>query len=219
MRIKDIFHNIMRLILPQKCLSCGILGEIICENCLYRLPKESSIYGITTIFAYSDPTVKKAIWLLKYKGIREVVKPFAKIIHERLLEDLAGTSELMLNQGEKILIVPAPLSKERLKERGFNQSEELARGIVNLDGGQSFTLGNNILIKTKNTPSQVSIKNRTKRIKNLRGVFALQNKAAARDKIIVLLDDVTTTGTTLSECARVLRRAKPRLIIKLALAH
>ena len=110
-------NSILRLLLPQRCLSCRKYGEIICEECLYRLPKESSPYGITTFFSYSDKTVQKAIWLLKYKGVREIAKPLAKVAYERLLEDLSSLAELSLVSNKKIVIVPVPLSKEREKER------------------------------------------------------------------------------------------------------
>ena len=220
MNIKDFFNNILHLLLPQRCLSCQKFGEIICESCLYKLPKESNVYGITTLFSYSDPTIQKAIWLLKYKGVKEVVKPFAKIIHERLLEDLSSVVELSLaDPNNKIVLIPTPVSKEKEKERGFNQTALLAKELVSQDSGKSFEIRIDILKKVKNTPSQVSIKNRTERLKNLKGAFVLENKESIRGRIVILLDDVTTTGTTLNECAKVLRHAKPRQIIKVALAH
>ena len=157
--------------------------------------------------------------MLKYKGVREIAKPLAKVAYERLLEDLSSLAELSLVSNKKIVIVPVPLSKEREKERGFNQSVLLAEEIVKLDNSGSFDLRTDVLRKIKNTPSQVSIKDRTKRLKNLNKVFIIENKVKIKDRIVVLLDDITTTGTTLNECAKVLRRAKPRRIIKMAIAH
>ena len=221
--------KILNLILPQRCLSCRSLGEIICEGCLYKLPKEANPYGITTLFSYSDSIVQRAIWLLKYKGVREIAKPLARMANERLLEDLSSMAEFALlgnlvsksnsSGSEKIVIVPVPLSKERERERGFNQAEILAREIVRLDESRSFELRTDILKKIKDTPSQVSIKNRTERIKNLSKAFVLKNGWGIRGRLVVVLDDVTTTGTTLSECVKVLKKAKPRRIIKVAIAH
>jgi ComF family protein len=219
MFLRKLLNNIINILLPQRCLSCRKFGEIICEDCLYRLPKESNVYGITTLFPYSDPTIQKAIWLLKYKGVKEVVKPFSKVLHERLIEDLSSLMELSLENEAKIIVIPVPLSKEREYERGFNQSAVLAQELMNIDGGRSFEIRADILKKIRHTTSQVSIKNKAERLKNLSGAFVLENKDAIKDRIVVLLDDVTTTGTTLNECAKVLRRAKPRNIIKVALSH
>ncbi|MBI3632525.1 MAG: ComF family protein [Candidatus Vogelbacteria bacterium] len=148
-----------------------------------------------------------------------MVKPLARVMHDRILEELSDTSEIMLNQGQKIVIVPVPLSKERLKERGFNQAEIIAREIVIYDYGKSFVPENSVLTKTKHTTSQVETKNKTDRMRNLRGAFSLNHPELIKDKIVILLDDVTTTGATMEECTKVLKRAKPRKIIKLALAH
>ncbi len=219
MNIRDLIQKTLDLLLPQRCLSCKRKGAIICEECLYRLPKESSPYGITTLFAYSDRTVQKAIWLLKYKGIREVAKPLARVTYERLIEDLSSLTELSLLKSGKIILIPVPLSKEKQKERGFNQSAILAEEIINLDNSRSLELRTDILIKIRDTQSQVSIKNRTERLKNLNKAFVIEKREVIEDKIIVLLDDVTTTGATLNECAKVLRKAKPRQIIKVAMAH
>ncbi|MDO8493463.1 MAG: phosphoribosyltransferase family protein [bacterium] len=222
---KYYIQKILDILLPQRCLSCGKFSELICDDCLYRLPKESNVYGITTLFSYSDPVIKRALWLLKYKGVRAIVRPLAKVVHERLIEDLSSIMQLSLALSEapphsvaKIVLIPVPLSKEREQERGFNQSTLLVEELVRIDC-QSFKLHTDVLKKIKNTPSQVSIKNKSERIKNLRGAFALENKEVIKDKIVILLDDITTTGTTLNECAKVLRPAKPRHIIKVALAH
>jgi len=218
MGIIDRLSTLLNLLLPQKCLSCDKIGELLCESCLYKLPKEQSPYGVTTIFPYSDPVVRQAIWLLKYRGVNKIVEPLARVVYEKIVEELADLSELHQNK-EKIIIVPVPLSKERERERGFNQTMLLAKEIVRIDSGRSLEFRPDILKKVTDTPSQVSIKNRAERIKNLKDAFVLENKTATKNKVVVLLDDVTTTGATLNECAKVLRRAHPRLIFKLAVAH
>lgn len=217
--ILRLINKVLNILLPQRCLSCCKLGEIICDDCLYSLPNESSVHGITTLFPYSDPTIQRAIWLLKYKGVKEVVKPLAKVLHERLIEDISSLMELLLENDSKIILIPVPLSKEREYERGFNQSAVLAEEIVRVDNGRSFELWTDILKKIRHTQSQVTIKNKAERLKNLSGAFVLENKDTIKNRIVVLIDDVTTTGTTLNECAKVLRRAKPKHIIKVALAH
>lgn len=209
----------LSFILPQRCLSCRKVGEIICEDCVCKLPREANSDGIITLFPYSAPVIRKSVWLLKYKGVKEVSKPLIRATYERLIEDLSTVMELSLENDNKIILIPVPLSKEREKERGFNQSAVLAEELVGIDGGRSFELQTNVLKKIRHTPSQVSIKNKAERLKNLSGAFVLENKEVIKGRIVVLLDDVTTTGTTLNECAKVLRRANPCNIIKIALAH
>ncbi|MEK7066457.1 MAG: phosphoribosyltransferase family protein [Patescibacteria group bacterium] len=220
--LKKIIDEILYLLLPQRCISCSKFGEIICEECLSRLPRENNPYGALSFYPYSDPTVKTAIWLLKYKGVYSVAQIFAQNIYGELIEELSDLLE-MLNpdENEKVLLIPAPLSRERLKERGYNQSGIFAKELLKINNSENFELATDILEKIKNTPSQVSIKDRGQRLKNLKGAFRLnpKTKPKLKNRIVVLIDDVITTGTTMEECAKVLKRGNPRKIIKIALAH
>ena len=100
------------------------------------------------------------------------------------------------------LIIPVPLHKKRRWERGFNQSFEIAREIGRR-GGIAFASG--ALLKVKSTPPQTSLERR-ERMENVRGAYALGRKNIVAGKVVLLVDDVFTTGSTIGECARVLRR-------------
>ena len=105
-------------------------------------------------------------------------------------------------------IVPVPISKKRLKERGYNQSELIAKEIAY---NSELKLETASLFKTKNIIEQSKL-NKEERLKNIQGVYKLTNMEKLYKKKILLVDDIYTTGSTVNECARVLRKAQPRNI-------
>jgi len=146
---------------------------------------------------------------------------------ETLLEELADT---LLSSGA-IILIPAPLSPARRRSRGYNQAEELAKQMVRLNPEQ-FVMEAKLIKKIKNTPTQVSLRDRAKRLANLKGAFvvspncAISNLKAPRDwishslgTIVVIIDDVSTTGTTIGEIRRLLEKAGFHHIYGLVLAH
>ncbi len=100
-------------------------------------------------------------------------------------------------------IVPIPLSKKRLKERGFNQSEEIAKELSKF---LEIPMASNVLLKIKETLPQVEL-SKNGREENIKGVFVVRIKDPIKEKNILLVDDVLTTGSTLAEAARCLKDA------------
>ncbi len=215
-------NTILDIVFPAKCLSCDKSGVDLCLNCLRDAPpaERESAKWIFPIYDYRYPTIKKALWLLKYKGRKRLVNVFAEIIYEKILEELSELSVLE-NFTEPILI-PIPLSSKRYHERGFNQAELLCREIIKINHlrhGLNMQLAKNILIKPKETPHQAQIKNRNERLKNIIGSFVVKNEGLIKNKNIILIDDILTTGATLSEARKVLRAAGARKIIAFTVAH
>jgi len=206
------------ILFPRRCAGCGTKETYLCDTCRDQIPlaRGYSEYTVLSAVPYRQRAVQKLVWLLKYRGIKEVADIFADWLYEILLEELAEVSSYR-EAGGKILLVPVPLSKKRERSRGYNQAEEIAKKLQELDP-KLFRLEANNLIKIKDTPAQVKVKNRTERLNNLHGVFRVQNRRTFRGRTIILIDDVSTTGTTLAETARTLERAKPRKIIRLAVA-
>jgi ComF family protein len=106
-----------------------------------------------------------------------------------------------------VLVVPVPLFAAKLRQRGFNQAEMIARVAVKLRAERErYVLAADVLQRSRDTQSQVGLTPHQRR-ENLRGAFRVSNREKVAGQEILLVDDVFTTGTTASECARVLRRA------------
>jgi len=115
------------------------------------------------------------------------------------------------------LVIPAPLSKKRFRERGFNQAELLARAFIRAQGGK-LEIASNALVKTKDTPHQADL-SRSERLKNLKRCFSVVNPRAICGRNIILVDDVITTESTMNEMKKTLRKAGAKKVIGIAIAH
>ena len=112
-----------------------------------------------------------------------------------------------LNLGkEAVLVVPIPLHASKRRQRGFNQSELIARAALKKLRLKNLELARNVLFRDRATVSQIGL-TRPQRIENVRGAFRVTHLSTLKGRSVLLVDDVLTTGTTASECARVLRRA------------
>lgn len=239
--LNTILDSILNLVFPVKCISCGKNGVDLCLKCLKDAPgaERESAKWIFPIYDYRHPAIKKSLWLLKYKGKKRLAKLFAEIIYDKILEELSELS-IMENFREPILI-PIPLSPKRYRERGYNQAQLLCEEIIKINNlrysidigdvnkntdirhGVYLQLENNILIKIKDTIHQARIKDRRLRLKNLSDSFAIKNAekniSLVKNRNIILIDDITTTGATLNEAKKVLKQSGVRKIIAFTVAH
>lgn len=123
---------------------------------------------------------------------------------------------------ETAMLVPVPLHRSRERERGFNQAELLAHGLsvalARSQGEQAPRVEARALRRTRATPPQTGLSLSARR-ENVRGVFAVSDAARVRDRAIVLVDDVMTTGATVSACARALKDAGARVVAAFTLAR
>ena len=145
--------------------------------------------------------ISKLVHLFKYNFIFELGVPLGKIITRGLLQN---------NPTLPDLIIPVPIHRRKLKWRGFNQAEALARTISqNLTPGIEIPVSLNLLYRKRHTKAQMKIKAYRERLANLTGAFALAPRAKEiiSGKRILLVDDIATTGATLLECAKVLKSA------------
>jgi ComF family protein len=144
--------------------------------------------------------LRELVHLLKYSGVR----PAAGVLGRMLAESI---TELNAEFGQDpVLVIPVPLFKGKRSERGFNQAELIARAALKLLPANNLHLTIGTLERTRDTESQIGLTSHQRR-ENLRGAFAVARAAEVTGKAVLLVDDVYTTGTTASECARVLRRA------------
>lgn len=214
------FLNIvLDIIFPVNCISCKEKGVDLCVKCLLSSPEpeRESADWIFPLFDYRHPPIKKAIWLLKYKGKKRLASVFADVMYSRILEELADLAQF--ENFRNPVLIPIPLAPKRHHERGFNQATLLCNALVKLDENKNFALEKNILVKPKDTEHQARIEDRSKRLKNIIGSFVVKNPEKIKNRNIILIDDVTTTGATLSEAKKTLRQAGAKKIIAFAIAH
>ena len=212
-------NTILDIIFPVKCLSCGYAGLDLCFVCISNFPpaERENAKWVFSLFDYRHPPLKKALWLLKYRGKKRLANIFAEIMYGKILEEL---SDLAIMQNFRdVIIIPIPLSALGLRERGYNQAELIAKKLSELDGNINFKIEKHILIKNKETKHQARIKNRNERLRNLSGAFAVKNELLIKNRNIILIDDITTTGATLNEAKKILKKAGARKIIAFTVAH
>jgi len=220
-KLIHIFKEFLAFIFPSKCIGCGRKNIIFCDTCLASLPdilspENAWIFSATS---YQNDLARKAIKLLKYQSVKILAKPLAELIYARLPNFLKETRFPSGNRVSKFqsdcLIIPIPLSKKRFRQRGYNQSELIAKI---LSDKMSVKMVTDVLYKIKETVSQVEIKDREKRLKNLEAAFAIKNPEIVQGRNIILVDDITTTGATLNEARRALKQAGAKKVIGLVVA-
>ena len=176
--------------------------ENICEICRNEAPP----YAAASAYGSYDTQLRDLIHLLKY----DKVLPAAAVLGEKLAQAIKRMQDQMTEQtlfeGPPLLLVPVPLHSSKFRERGFNQAELIARAALKHAVGKRFELSTHLLKRRRVTESQIGL-TQNQRKQNLRGAFAVTEPDKLQGCEVLLVDDVFTTGTTASECARVLRRA------------
>ena len=200
-----IFKKILAVLFPQKCLGCKKENEILCPVCLGKINRPDTPYlkGVHIASNYQDLVLKKALWMLKYQGVKQLAKPLAELIRERIWKKL---------ETKDWLIVPIPLSSKKLRHRGYNQAELIAREL-------SDDISAGILFKKFHTKSQVEVKDKEERLANIVGSFEARNSEKIKGKKIILIDDVCTTGATMSEAKKVLKSAGAKKVTGVVVAR
>ncbi len=212
-------NTILDMVFPVNCLSCRKAGRELCLSCMAESPSaerecESWIFPL---YDYRHKPIKEAVWRMKYKRKKRIAGIFGETLYGRMLEELADLGELE-NFREPVL-VPIPLSRKRMRERGFNQSLLISKKLIELDQGENFKLEEEWLVKKTDTEHQARILNREERLKNILDSFEVRNQEQVKGKNIILIDDVTTTGATLGEARKVLIAAGAKKIFAFTIAH
>jgi len=170
-------------------------GEARCGLCQQAEPP----FAKAAAYGSYEGGLRELIHLLKYEQVRPAANVLGRMLAE-VIEDLAPRFS------GPVLVVPVPLSPRKLRQRSFNQSELIARAALKLKYVDSVVLAPAVLQRRRETQSQTGL-SRHQRQENVRGAFAVTNPEEVDGREILLVDDVLTTGTTVSECARVLRRS------------
>lgn len=229
MGIAIFLEKLFDFLFPKHCDKCGVLGTYLCLVCLTKIPQaQFSVNSasanrrldgsdISALFDYRDPSLRKILWKLKYRGIREIAETLGNLLYEKIIYEIS--EETQFRNIRNIIVAPIPLSEKKLSERGFNQAALIAESMVKNDNNGLFSYRPDLLIKNRDTKSQMTIKNRALRLANVSGSFSVVNKNKLKDVYVIVIDDITTTGATLKEAIRVLRENGAKNVRGFAVAH
>jgi ComF family protein len=215
---------------PPTCVGCGdsIANGVICDSCknsivgfdtlfcgtcAARLPEQKKIchknapYLLGAAAAYDDESLRALIHALKFQGIEAAAAPLADMLAKyikRLPLDL-----------QNYIVTPVPLSVKRARARGFNQSALIARPFARALG---IPFEEHVLARIVHRKPQSDTEDIFERRENIKDCFAIAPGANVQNKKIVLVDDVTTSGTTFTEASHILKSAGAKKILALAVA-
>lgn len=235
MEIKKI---LLDLFFPKTCTGCGLEGKYLCLDCRRKIKfleqqhcpvceqKEtwgsccpachnSHLNGAWSALDYNQKLISKLIKHMKYNGNKEAAGILSQLLIERLqsLINLSLFSTINKIDFSNPLLIPVPLSRRRFRERGFNQAELIAQSLA-----EYFDWELSLKLKRHHKQKTQASLNKQARQKNLNGIFFLEeNNFSGRN--VFIIDDVITTGTTISECAKTIASANPKSIWGISLAH
>lgn len=218
MNLTQYYRDFIFLFFPNSCEACRtplhFNEETICVKCLYELPRTDFCYDnenfimnlfsgrlklekATALFSFHKGSrFRKLLHNLKYKSKPEIGLILGKELGAEMLE--SG------NYSDIDAIIPVPLHEKRLKERGYNQSEEIGKGISVVT---KIPMHTDVFYRAEYTKTQTKM-TRDERWKNVSGKFTIKNIEKIENKHILLVDDVVTTGSTLEACGEVLLKVK-----------
>ncbi len=221
--MQKLKNYITDLFFPAKCLICNKISQNICIDCINKIQevinqtcpncnklskygaycnrckKNKYISGIIAFGYFRNPILKKVIYELKYEGVFSVSDQLAGMLTKTILKE-----DIIFD-----IISFVPISKKSLRHRGYNQSELIANSLSEYFKKPVFSL----LTKTKETKSQVGLSGKERR-NNLFDAFIINEKNSNKliGKKILIIDDVCTTGSTLNECAKILKNGGAKKI-------
>jgi ComF family protein len=172
---------------------------------------------ISALFSYKDQLVKDALWDLKYRANTKIAALFAPLILDRALEMIAEGA--MFYEKEKPLIISIPPSATREEKRGFDQGKLILDALKDADTTGSFEITYDALYRARTTTQQSLLHNKSERLQNMHDVFAVQNAGKVEGKIIIVVDDICTTGATLQDAKRALEDSGARTVFGITIAH
>jgi len=213
--IHTALDRIMSVLFPERCIGCSKNGGFLCRECALKTKRQirnkGSLLFLDRLYywgIYEDRTLSEALRRFKYHGVSSLVSIFSEMLAEVISPHLPSLKK-------EALIIPIPASRQRKRMRGYNQAELLAEKLSE----KIFTpLRSDILAKIRNTTSQTELAGR-ERLFNMKNSFGVLKPDAIKNKKIILVDDITTTGATLSEAARVLKETGAREVIGLVVAR
>ncbi len=225
---KTIYNHFLDFIFPVACVNCHKEGTYLCISCIKKIPRldrqrclvcqkpspfgkthtdcaKTKIDGIISALPYHDTVIKKLISTYKYNFV-----DLSDILGQFIIEEIRNQE--LNNFFKDFIIVPVPLHKRRLRWRGFNQSLLLAQ---KLSVELQLPISTDLIARTRYTRPQIELKH-DERKENIKGAFAVNE--SVENKKILIIDDVVTTGSTLNELARILKKKNAHSVWAITLA-
>lgn len=205
--------NFINLIFPKKVnISKKQITKLL-ENRNFYFKKEKTI----SFLPYQNKLIKNLFYNFKFKKQPKIAKIFSEILFENLPEVLEYLY-IQENFSDPVLI-PIPISFLRKISRSYNQNNLILKEFQKLGGNKFVKIEKNILFKIKHTKPQTKMKNKKERKENIKNSFFLFNAKKLKNKNIIIFDDIKTTGSTLIEAERILKKVKPKKILFLTIAQ
>lgn len=186
---------ILRFVFPVRCITCGVVGGDWCKKCQAQIQTVRAQSSGLIAHAQYVGVMKDAIHAWKYGHAEFLTRAFARMLSKTLLPHELGTNPV---------IVPVPMTNRKRRKRGYNQVEQLGNALARK---LRIPLWQG-LHKIKETRAQAEL-HKQERERNVLGAFTVRNVPRNRPDTILLLDDVLTTGATLSECTKTLQTRLP----------
>lgn len=240
--LQKVLSWILDVIFPKVCLGCGEFTgnrdfDYVCKKCFRGVDikntlecvgcKRETKFGLTCVLCVkenkidqliiaaelSDYLVNKMLKTYKYKFVYDMAAPLS-VIAKKCIKKLLSKGFNLFEDNP--LVTPVPLHQKRLNWRGFNQADLLARSVSDT---YHMSYSGDVLTRVADPKHQANIKTREERLNNVRDNFAASNADVVKDKVVILVDDVCTTGATLNECARVLKESGAKRVIGFVIAR
>lgn len=196
-----MIEKLLNIIFPKTCLKCGKQeGQYICSSCLCSLNHKIHLIKV------KDELYDYLIYLFKYKNqARKDMINFKfndkAYMAEYFIEFLSYNNELVEFLKKFDFIIPVPTTLDKKKLRGYNQTELLSES---LSKKLDIAINKNILIKVKNNKTQSTLSREERKI-NIKNVFSINDQVIIKNRKIILVDDIFTTGSTINECSKILK--------------
>ena len=224
---------LLDIVFPKHCIGCKKFGDYLCPNCFATIKfsdrsicakcQKPSPDGLTHKSCHSHlmidgiiagveyrGIIKKLVYNLKHKPyLKDLARPASNLLYESLIQNESAVKYITQNT----IITSVPQSQEKQTKIGYNPSEEIAKKL-----SKKLNLPYKRLLKrTRNTKPQPNLKNEEK-LKNIKDTFVLNNHTVTHP-VILIIDDVSTTGRTLKECAKVLKRKGTKIVLGVSFAR
>jgi len=213
---RDFLNFVLDYIIPKRS-NFDIVKKLTPEK-INNLPKAPKVIGedwITALFHYKDKRVKAIIWELKYKENTLPLEHIGKLLYEEIISEISDI--LLFDNDAEFLLIPIPITNQRKIEREYNQSELIAKSIIENDTEHTLLYAPQWFQKIKETPRQSHSESKYDRVMNLLDAFEADDRVGG--KYIILIDDVVTTGSTMREARKELQNKGTKKVLGFTIAH